>query len=91
MTPLFVGTSILGCSLLPLLLRVIRLGRQKKSLLRESLIGEIGQAQMSLAPTGFVTVRCQTYPARGTAPIAAGDRVCVIGTGNILTVEPYCR
>ncbi len=91
MTSLLVGTSILTCLLLLFLLRVVRLGRQKKSLLREPLVGEIGQAQMALAPTGFVTVRCKSYPASSTAFIAAGDRVCVIGTGNILTVEPYRR
>lgn len=89
MTPLSVGTSSLACLLLIALCRVVRLGRRNKSVLQESLIGEIGDAQIPLEPHGFVTVRCRTYPACSTSPIAAGDRVSVVGIEKILTVKPY--
>ncbi len=90
-TSLFVATSILTCLLMIPFCRLVRLGSRKKSVLREPLIGELGEAQMSLAPEGFVTVRCRTYRACSTAPISAGDPICVIGIGKILTVEPYVR
>jgi hypothetical protein len=35
---------------------VARLGRRKKSGLTKTLMGEIGEAQRSVAPGGFVTV-----------------------------------
>jgi membrane-bound ClpP family serine protease len=91
MTLLYVGTSILACCLLTFVGRIARLSRRNKSVVRESLVGEIGEAQISLAPDGLVTVRSKTYRARGTTAINAGDRVCVIETGEILTVKPYSR
>ena len=89
MAALFVGTSILACCLLTFVGRIAWLSRRNKSVVREPLIGEIGEAQVSLTPDGLVTVRSKTYRARGTTAINAGDRVCVIESGEILTVRPY--
>jgi membrane-bound ClpP family serine protease len=71
--------------------RVARLGRRKKSLCGETLIGEIGEAQTGLGPDGVVTIRRRSYPASAATSIAAGERVRVIGTGKILAVERYTR
>lgn len=89
LTPLLAAIGILVSLWLVFLCRVAQLSRQKKSLSTETLIGEIGDAQTTLEPDGFVTVRCQSYRACGTVPIRAGDRICVIGTGKILMVERY--
>jgi|SRR5208283_5708840 len=89
MTLLMTGNIALGLLCLVFLWRVVRLGKRKKCVLQETLLGEIGEAEVSLVPEGVVTVRCRSYPARATAPIGAGDRVCVIGTGEILTVERH--
>jgi len=91
MTPLLAAIGVLVSLWLVFLWRVAQLSRQKKSLSTETLIGEIGDAHTSLEPDGFVTVRCRSYRAFCTAPIRAGERACVIGTGKILMVERYDR
>jgi membrane-bound ClpP family serine protease len=80
---LLIGTIFLA--------RVANLARRKKSVSRETLIGEIGEARTNLDPHGTVTVRCRSYRAASNAQIPAGGRIRVTGIGEILSVEPYSR
>ncbi|HEX5615394.1 MAG TPA: NfeD family protein [Acidimicrobiia bacterium] len=58
---------------------------------REDLIGELGDAEVAIAPNGVVRVRDALWRAstNRATPIAAGDRIRVVAvTGVMLEVEP---
>ena len=58
---------------------------------REDLVGELGDAEVAIAPEGVVRVRNALWRAHANraTPIAAGDRVRVVAvTGVMLEVEP---
>ena len=58
---------------------------------REDLVGELGDAEVAIAPEGVVRVRSALWRAHTNraTPIAAGDRVRVVAvTGVMLEVEP---
>lgn len=58
---------------------------------RDWMIGELGLALSAVDPDGTVSVRSARWPARTNraTPIAAGDRIRVVGIeGIILEVEP---
>jgi membrane protein implicated in regulation of membrane protease activity len=55
------------------------------------MVGELGEAMADVRPEGVVRVRDALWPAYAnrSTPIAAGDRVRVIGIeGTRLEVEP---
>jgi len=58
---------------------------------RESMIGEMGQAQANVDPDGVVVVRGALWRARTNraTPIRGGDRIRVVAVdGLVLEVEP---
>lgn len=58
---------------------------------RDAIVGEMGEAVATVSPEGVVRVRDALWPARTNraTPIAAGDRVRVVGVdGTRLEVEP---
>ena len=58
---------------------------------REAMVGEIGTAEVAVAPDGVVVVREARWRARTNraTPIGAGDRIRVIAVdGLVLEVEP---
>ncbi|MDP8988334.1 MAG: hypothetical protein M3N11_08320 [Actinomycetota bacterium] len=58
---------------------------------RESMVGEMGEAVVEVAPDGVVSVRQALWPARTNraTPVAAGERVRVTGIdGPLLEIEP---
>jgi membrane-bound serine protease (ClpP class) len=58
---------------------------------RESMVGEMGEAVVEVAPDGVVRVREALWRARTNraTPVAAGERVRVIGIdGPLLEIEP---
>lgn len=58
---------------------------------REAIVGEVGTAEVAVAPDGVVVVREARWRARTNraTPIAAGDRIRVIAVeGLVLEVEP---
>jgi membrane-bound serine protease (ClpP class) len=58
---------------------------------REGLVGELGEAEVTVDPTGVVVIRGSRWRARTNraTPIAAGSRVRVVAVeGMVLEVEP---
>jgi len=58
---------------------------------REDLVGELGDAEVDVAPDGVVRVRDALWRARTNraTPLRAGDRVRVVAIdGVVLEVEP---
>ena len=57
---------------------------------REQMLGAIGEATEAFADRGWVRVMGEIWRARSRTPLAAGQRVRVVGMdGLTLTVEPY--
>ncbi|MCU1459415.1 MAG: rane-bound serine protease (ClpP class) [Actinomycetia bacterium] len=70
---------------------VIRARFSTPTIGREGMVGELGDAEVDVAPDGVVTIRGSRWQARTNraTPIRAGDRVRVVEVaGFVLEVEP---
>jgi membrane-bound serine protease (ClpP class) len=70
---------------------VIRARFSTPTIGREAMVGELGDAEVDVAPDGVVTIRGSRWRARTNraTPIRAGDRVRVVEVaGFVLEVEP---
>ncbi|HEY8555345.1 MAG TPA: nodulation protein NfeD [Burkholderiales bacterium] len=57
---------------------------------REQMLGAIGEATEAFTDSGWVRVMGEMWRARSRTPVAAGQRIRVVGMeGLTLTVEPY--
>jgi membrane-bound serine protease (ClpP class) len=84
----FVGAVLTFLSGMP---AMVRTRFSTSTIGREWMIGEMGLAMSGITPDGTVSVRSARWPARTNraTPIAAGDRVRVVGIeGIVLEVEP---
>ena len=70
---------------------VIRARFSTPTIGREAMVGELGDAEVDVAPDGVVTIRGSRWRARTNraTPSRAGDRVRVVEVaGFVLEVEP---
>jgi membrane-bound serine protease (ClpP class) len=80
----------IGFGLITVFLTTIafRARRNKVQVGSETLLGAIAIVQTPLAPEGQVMLRGELWQARSAAPVAAGEKVRVLGrNGLLLTVE----
>ena len=82
--PVALGISLI---LIFLVFLVIRAHARKAFTGREGMIGEVGNAQTDLKPTGKVFVHGEIWDAEADEPVSKGDRVRVVKVQKNLRIE----